>query len=220
MCRKRNWCVLFLLLFVYALLLNGEKVSAAAKYHVYNETLWVGNMSSVSSPYGDFPNDVKITSVKSSKPKIVKIQKDKNAIRINNYRMLPLKTGKATITVKFQVGNKKYTASGVMTVKKYPNPFQYIKLNGEKINLKKNQYSYHLHDYIKNKATISVKLKKGWTFNLWEKIDFASNKYTYPKTLNGKSFKIGSDGTHVGFSIVNSKGDSLYYYIVIYPMPN
>jgi hypothetical protein len=39
--------------------------------------------------------------------------------------------------------------------------------------------------------------------------------YSYPKTLNGKSFKVGADGTHVGFTVENKEGDSLYYYIVI-----
>ncbi len=214
MCKRQRWYVLLPLLLAVIFLFTGKEAFAEDKYFVHAETLWAGNTSSVSSPYGNFPDDIKIISVKSSKPKIVKITKNDNPTKIYDYQLVPLKAGKSTITVKFKEGGKTYTASGVFTVKKYPNPFEYIKVNGKKIDLKKNKYDYSPEKYTKSKAKISVKLKKGWKFENWEKLDFATNQYTHPKTLNGKSFKVGKDGTHVGFSIVNSKGDSFFYYMI------
>ena len=213
--KKQKWYVLLTLLFTVIFLFTGKDVSADARYYLSGHTLWAGNSASVTSPYGNFPENIKIISVKSSKPRIIKITKNENPTKINDYQMIPLKAGKSTISVKFKTGKKTYTASGVYTVKKYPNPFEYIKLNGQKIDLKKFQYSYSPEAYAKSKAKISVKLKKGWKFEKWEKIDFATGAYTSPKTMNGKSFKLGKDGTHVGFRIVNSAGDSLYYYLVV-----
>ena len=208
--KKRTFCFLA----VISILMIGCHVldaAAASKYYLNEEVLWEGNDASVSSPHGNFPEDkISILSVKSSKPKVIKIERRRTSHNdISSYTLLPLKAGKSKITVKFKYKKKTYSASGNFTVKKYVCPFQWIKIDGKKIPLAKNKYSYYTSNGNKKKSTVTIKLKKGWKVNNWEGIDFKN--FSNFTVKNGKAFSVGTEGVHVGVSVTNGTDDFFYY---------
>ena len=64
--------------------------------------------------------------------------------------MLPLKVGKCRITIRYKLKGKTYSMSQIMTIKAYPSPIAWIKVNGKKVDLKKNKFQFY-----------SKKLQKG-----------------------------------------------------------
>ena len=72
------------------------------------------------------------------------------------------KAGKTKLTIKFRTpdGEKK-TLKKTITVKKYPNEFKSLKVNGKKVKINKNKFRYDCKTS-KNKVSIKAELEKGW----------------------------------------------------------
>ena len=109
----------------------------------------------------NWPESGKVVSVTSSNKSVVKVGK-KKGVGPNDMYMRGVKPGKATVTVKYRIDGKLGTASQVITVKAYPNPFAWVKVNGKKVNLSKNKYALRNKKYDKETFTISFKLNAGW----------------------------------------------------------
>ena len=79
-----------------------------------------------------------------------------------------------------------------------------IKVNGAKINIKKNKYYYDVNNYKKTTAKVNFKLKKGWKIIDSYGYDQNGNNIFTPK--NGENFKVpkGKD-VYVFFDITNGK---------------
>ena len=122
--------------------------------------LWVG-MGRTPVVASNLPENAKSSSVTSSKPSVLKVGKQKD-FGPYGWWMEPLKPGRAKITLKYKTGGKVRSVSGIFQVKNYPDPFEYIKINGKKVDLKKHQSNLFLQDYSKNAITINFKLKSGW----------------------------------------------------------
>ena len=107
--------------------------------------------------------DEDIISAKSSNVSVAKITK---GIDVDTYlyHIEFKKAGKTKLTVKFRTpeGEKK-TVKQTITVKKYPDPFKSLKINGKKVKISKNKFRYY-GKISKNKKTVSIKaeLNKGW----------------------------------------------------------
>ena len=122
--------------------------------------LWVG-MGRTPVVASNLPENAKSFSVTSSKPSVLKVGKQKD-FGPYGWWMEPLKPGRAKITLKYKTGGKVRSVSGIFQVKNYPDPFEYIKINGKKVDLKKSQSNLFLKGYSKNSITINFKLKSGW----------------------------------------------------------
>jgi hypothetical protein len=160
--------------------------------------LWVG---SGRSPVvaTNLPSDAKSFFVTSSKPSVIKVGRQKDFGPYGWY-MEPLKPGKAKITLKYKTEGKTRSVSATFIVEKYPNPFEYIKVNGKKIKLKDGQSNLFLEDYNKNTITISYKLKRSWKLtglegnrvkgDIWYECDWKKGKAINLKGYNAADLVI------------------------------
>lgn len=148
------------------MLLVGTAVPALAakKVTLFKTTLWVGYAQQTYLENLPAGKPYKITSVKSSKPAVIKATKYNSPNGDWAYVMLdPKKAGTSKITVTYQVdGGKKKTVSANFTVKNNPKALTLLKINGKKINLTKNQYGCQLKKYKGTDTTVEYTLKKGW----------------------------------------------------------
>ena len=192
-------------------------VYAAAKPSIQKDSLWVG--SPKRSPILlDFPDEATIVSIKSANPAMLKVGKEKNFGPWGLW-MLPLKVGKCKITIRYKLDGKTASMSQIFTIKKYPDPFAWIKINGKKIDLKKNKYEIYNKKYSKKSFTISFKLNSGWKLAqspcpgaYWigdEYIDGIQWK-------NGKSFKMPGkyDRLCAAIDLTNKKTGEFFNYEV------
>ena len=122
--------------------------------------LWVGSGKCPVVAI-NLPANAKSFSVTSSKPSVLRVGKQKG-FGPYGWWMEPLKVGKSKITLKYKTGGKSRSVSATFQVKNYPDPFEYIKINGKKVDLKKSQSNLFLEGYSKNSITINFKLKSGW----------------------------------------------------------
>ncbi len=215
---KKALRILSLLLVLLTLAgIAGPAMAAEEKPKIVTETLWAG--CEYFGPVGiiNLSDSARIISIKSGSPKVIKPHRDGPGL-YDNY-LEPLKPGKAKITVKYRDGGKSGTLSATYTVKKYPNPLSYVKVNGQKINIKGNKYYYDVNKYKKTSATIVVKPAKGWkimwTWGYTEKADGSDFQEFEPRS--GKAFKI-KKGRNAGafFTLVNEQGDFIQYGIHFY----
>lgn len=174
------------------------------------ETLWAGGNSwSVSIAF--LPQNAKIIKVISSKPKVIKASLYDHEYYGKWPMLQPLKAGKSKITVKYKVGSKTKKVSATFKVKKYPNPYASILVNGKKIDIKKNKFNYFVDGYKKASAKVKVKPAKGWTIlgsTLW--VGDKNKDYK-----DGKSFKTPKGKySSVNYVLQNAKGEVIYYNIV------
>ena len=181
-------------------------------------TLWADCEYTFGIEFSDMPETASIISVKSSNPSVLKVEKYSSDIYDTN--LIPKKPGKAKVSVKYKLNGKTGTISAVYTVKAYPNPMTYVKVNGKEIDIKGNKYYYDIFNYKKTKATVTIKLAKGWKFDgTWgftakDEPD-AEIKEFYPKS--GKSFKIPkNEYCCVFFTFTNAKGDDIQYGVRFY----
>jgi putative transposon-encoded protein len=129
----------------------------------------------------------KVKSVKSSKSSVLKVQKVPvyydNGKKATQYYVDARKTGKAKLTIKFtDPKGKSHTLKKTITVKKYPNEIKSLKVNGKKVNVKKNKYFF-----TKKTSSTSVKvkmaLKSGWKIKSVE-------SWKYKKSGNATNIKV------------------------------
>lgn len=133
----------------------------------------------------------KVTSVKSSDETIIKTKKGDYEIELYGKKI-----GEARITVKYVGQNgKKGTFSKTFKVKKYPNAIKSLKVNGKKVDLKKNRFEYSVKTN-KTKVAVKIDVKDGWEVNY---VNFEligkSNKFIE----GSKAKKYVTKGTSVSF---------------------
>lgn len=182
-------------------------VFAAEKPSLSILTMWAGNGSQYM-PVLNFPSNAKIVSVKSSKPEVLQAVKEDDT----HYMIQPLKAGKSKVTLKYKVGKKTSSISGVYTVKKNPKPLTSLKINGKSVDLRENEYGYELRNYKKSKCTITAKVRKGWKItSLYTPIDDQLGTFKL-----GKSFKVSKDMNSWSLiKLTNAKGELFDYMISI-----
>jgi hypothetical protein len=122
--------------------------------------LWVGSGKCPVVAI-NLPENAKSFSVTSSKPSVLKVGKQKG-FGPYGWWMEPLKAGKSKITLKYKSSGRTRSVSAIFQVRNYPDPFEYIKINGKKVDLKKGQSNLFLEGYSKNSIAINYKLKSGW----------------------------------------------------------
>jgi hypothetical protein len=103
-----------------------------------------------------------LVSVKSSNSKVLKAVKDGTSMY--SHYLQPVKTGKATVTVKYKYKGNKYTIKKTVKVKKYPKAIKTITVNGKSIDLgkKKYRFDYDVDKYKKTSAKVKIKPATGW----------------------------------------------------------
>lgn len=165
--------------------------SAAAKPSIQKGDLWVGSPKRTPILL-DWPDEAKIVSIKSANPSMLKVGKEKGFGPWGIW-MLPLKVGKCRITIRYKLNGKTSSMSRVITIKKYPNPFAWIKVNGKKVDLKKNGFEFYSRNYKKKTFTVGFKLNADWKLDsnpcpgaYWIGDELGDRI----KWKNGKSFKL------------------------------
>lgn len=167
-------------------MLIGFTPAFAAKGKLIPDTLWLGGMGS-QVYVENVPDNAKLISVKSSNTSVLRA--DKFGSEMYNMAVFPVsKTGKSRITVKYKVGKKAYTVSGVFTVKKFPKLFSTLKLNGKIITSSGTKDMYQISSYKKSKATLTYKAKSPWIVEHAEVHVIDSNDIR--DITSGKSFRI------------------------------
>ena len=178
------------------------------------QTFWAGERTWSIGIYGT-PDGAKLVSVKSSKPKVLKVTKT-SSDPLDGISWTPLKPGtsKVSVTYKDKEG-KKTTISANYTVKKMPSPFSKLKVNGKSVKPSSMKNIYSFNKYTKTSATITFKAKSGWKVVEKGFEVFGKDR----KTLkSGKKYKIpkGKDAYAV-IGLQNKKtGDRVVYFFEFY----
>lgn len=213
--KKRVLSLLSLCLLLAVLSASMLPAIAATKPSIQKGDLWVGSPKRTPILL-DFPDDAKILSIKSANPSMLKVGKEKGFGPWGIW-MLPLKVGKCRITIRYKLNGKTSSMSQVITIKKYPSPFAWIKVNGKKVDLKKNKFEFYSRNYKKKTFTVSFKLNAGWKLDsnpcpgaYWIGDDFGDGF----KWKNGKSFKLPAeyDRLCAAIDIVNKNTGDFFNY--------
>lgn len=194
----------------------------ATLYHNnnYDESpmIWVTPDQSYYDEEGRYVSDIAPITAKSSNPKVIKVVKESGS-----YELVLKKSGKARITVTFKgkEGTKK-TISKQFRVKKYPTLINSLRVNGKKMNIKKDMFNSEVYTKkTKTKATIKLSLKKGnkkegivgyYVKKNGDQVEMPDKELK--KVMKGKTFKfpkkykwmyvsisIGTPGDYRGYSI-------------------
>ncbi len=210
--KKLQLYLIGLLAFVLLTAASATVTFAASKGPVKMKprTLWLNDEVYRGPDYKTSYGDCKLLSIKSSKPGVIRAEKDSEYDDLYSGTLMPVKLGKSKITVKYKYQGKTYTTSAVCTVKKYPNPFKFIKVNGKKINLKDNLFSYNVDHFKKTRVKVQYSLSKGWK---------VTRAYTYGKNYSLVSVKNGStvkvpkrtEWTCIFLEVTNKKGETMQY---------
>ncbi len=229
-------CVLFAVGFIASFTMASDAASGPLKV-VQQETIYEGNTNlsgldfqpSKANPTEKDWNKVQkcvLVSVKSSNDKVVKAKK--LGRDMSEQCLIPVKAGKAKITIKYKYNGKPYTLKKTVQVKKHPNAIESITLNGNSIYLKKqkNRFNYDVKKYKKTSAKVKIKPASGWecTGAYMCTRKGKSDKY---KDLKPSVFKKGSSisikkgyDAYMNISLVctsgDNEGDTFTYIIRLY----
>lgn len=203
---------------------TGEAKAASGPLKLDKQTFWAKDEAWGSAPVVPVNDDdwelidsAKLVSVKSSKPAVLKAVKD--GTNLYGYYLMPKKVGKSKITIKYKVNGKTYTMSRTYTVKKYPNPYESIKVNGKSVKISSNKFFYDVTGYSKSSCKIKITPKSGW------KVVNAYASFYNPKTekdkfknlkasvvTKGTAIKIPSGyEAYVFATLENTKGETIDY---------
>ena len=211
---KRSISLVLSTVIAFSMFVAGTCVASAAnddwKLGCYGleGDFWTGYSGSLYLYSDDVEYNEDIISAKSSNTKVAKITKE---IDVDTYLYFLecKKAGKTTITVKFRTPDGDKTLKKTITVKKYPNEFKSLKVNGKKVNIKKNKFYYNCTT---SKKTVSIKgvLKKGWKIRKIE-------AKRYDKYANESNVKITKKMITKGSSIkFPKKYQELYVNVYLY----
>ena len=212
--RTKRVAILFVLLFIMTAIAPPTVAEAAGnKVSIVTDLLWADCEYYNSIQFENMPDKAKIISIKSSKPAVLEVEKQGSGIYDN--LLIPHKAGKSKITVKYKVGKTTKTVSAVYTVKKFPNAYASIKLNGKKVNFKKIKYYYDVFSYKKNTVKIDLKPAKGWkiidTYSNTSKAKTGANLKDF-QYKNGKKIAIKKGyNCNIFFTLQNKKGETIQY---------
>lgn len=203
---KRTLLKVLSLCLLLAVLAGGA--SALAEPHLRKLTLWLGATYATAVEGLEHDTWYEILSVKSSKPKVLKVRFDDGGTLVD---LKPLRPGKSTVTVTYMEDDDSHTVSATYKVKKYPKPFVWIKVNGKSVNLKKKKFAVTFDDYRKKNVKVQFKLKKGWRIaslplSTWN--DSESSEATWK---NGDTIELPMD-RNAFLGIELRKGDDTFSY--------
>ena len=157
-----------------------EMPSKTVCYIGYPKTIGL----SFSRIYGAL-DDIKVTSVKSSKPGVVAVKMNKNLM---NVKVQAKKAGTAKITIKYTFKGRSYTATANYVASK-DYPIKSAVVNGKSVKLKKNPCGYVVNNYKKNTGTAKVVAAKGWKV---KSVKYYSDANDYFNQGKGKTVKNGA----------------------------
>ena len=215
----KNKLLRLLSLCLLATLLVGAALPALAAtkkptMSVYGNALYVGLGKTVLD-VDNMPEGAKYKSITSSDKKVLKVGRDDGFVGFGGLWVKPLKAGKSKVTINYTCNGKSLKLTRTFTVKKYHNAFSWIKVNGKKVDLKKNRTRVILEKYKKTGATITFKLKDGWKVTACKGTDLTEWKdFTWK---NGKSFKIPAlDSVDAFIWFKNKKTGEKYNYEIMF----
>lgn len=212
--KKRIFALSLLTVLLSVVLFSGSVACAAGlDLKLETHTYWQ------DAPYGytvfteNLPDNAKLVSIKSSKPSV--LTADKWGSGCFDAVVSPHKPGRSRVTVKYRIGKKTYTVSGVYTVRKYPNAIKKLVFNGKTVNFKKDPFNADYKSLKAKKVTIKVTPAKGW--KLVQPIEILSEGSSYKTVRNGKTVKISLKQPRVDalITLTNSKGEEFEYFIDI-----
>ena len=208
---------LSVLLLALLLIVPGIKVSSAATKPVtlYKDIRWKGDEYLYCCNFNadaEVESNAVVESITSSKKSVIKVVN--KGTGLYEHYLVPKKTGKTKITIKYSYLGTQYKVSATYTVKKYPNPFKYLKVDGKKIKTTKYKYSRTIKNYKKATAKIQLKLKSGWKIYdaVW------SNNEELVGVTGKKTFTVNvheEDCTEIFFILKNKKKHVMIYRIFI-----
>ena len=215
--------VAFGMLFVYTGNVNAADVWELG-LSVDNLYAGMENYSIQVSNYNDEsgePLDAKVTSVKSSNSKVIKVRKNKydgDTWFSADFK----KVGKSTLTIKYKKPDgSSSTMKKTITVKKYPNQIKSLKVNGKKVKISENKYGFYVEKCKKTSVKVKVSLKKGWKVDEYVTASACNSKNGKEKEIKikasnitkGKAIKFpkGYDTLNVNFDMVKGKKMVPYY---------
>ncbi|MBR1742089.1 MAG: hypothetical protein IJ733_09530 [Lachnospiraceae bacterium] len=145
------------------------------------------------------------------------------------FYILPVKSGKTTVTVTFTQDNVKREASFELKVKKYPNAIKSLTVNKSKVKVAAKvkrdfgdevdqRFSFHIRT-ARQYGTIKMSLKKGWKISNVKGIYCIGSDYFKTKKISNKTI---TDGKKISFKktweelwviiqLKNTKGDVFAY---------
>jgi len=181
-------------------------------------TFWAGNDDGdYVGNYVTSNSEVEsVVTIKSSNPKVLKINRHGTSSDLWSYSIKPIKAGKVRITVTYKIDGTTKTTSNTFTVKKFPNPIKAMTVNGKKVPVPtaKNFTDWQRVYCFKGKsAKVKVTPAKGWKLSgklcaiITDKDVY--DGYDYQKLFaNGTAFKFGkSKNASVEFTLVRKNSD-------------
>ncbi|MBO6047432.1 MAG: hypothetical protein J6P61_06765 [Erysipelotrichaceae bacterium] len=213
--KKLSVLLLALLLIVSGI--NTVVAKPKAPFVVKKGTLYAGDYESqikVVSYNDEALENAEILTFKSSKTSVIKIIKYGSSLM--DYELLPKKTGKSTITVKYKYDGYTYTYKVKYTVKKYPSPFKYLKVQSKSINLARNRTSVTVDYNFLKKTEVKYKLNSGWKITSLSWVN-SEDPATFPKKKTSGTFKFSVyefDYTYITFKL-KKKSKKVTYQITV-----
>lgn len=203
----------------------GIKVEQTDGWELERDMCYLGEWVPVRVYNAESGEDAVINKVTSSDKTTVAVKKDTwdgdDGKEYTDYYLVAKKTGEVKVDVD-------YTAPGwsgprTATIRVSPYPAKTLKVNGKKVDIGKNGYSYTKTKYKATKARVKVAMRTGWKVTkVWGySYDKSGNskKVKVTKTMlkKGSYFKLPKKCTdaYVGFSM--KKGDEVIdYYVWFY----
>ena len=146
--------------------------------------------------------NIQIKSVKSSKPSVLKVKKEDDA-----FRLRPLKTGSAKLTVTYttEAGKKKTIKTTVKTLA-YKNPVKQFTVGSTSFTKRfaKNntcKYRYPTEETVKGK--LNIKAADGWKIVEISKYDYY--KYKSSTLKNGKNYTFNCVSDFLSVTLKHTK---------------
>lgn len=211
----KNRCSRVIALFLLLALLAGLVPGYAAEKPSIRGTrvLWVG-VGKCAVLLDNLPEDAAGFRISSSKKDVIKVGKDSDDAF--GMWMKPVKTGKSTVTITYKSGGKTRKISAQYKAKKYPDPFAWIKVDGKKLNLKKDKVAADVTGYKKNSVKVNFQLNSGWKLNSLSGMRFGQDGNTPFTWKKNKAVSFSNAGTLVfSIQLKNTKSGDLFEYLLM-----
>ncbi len=175
--------------------------------------LWIGTGKNAVL-LDNLPENAKSFKITSDNKAVLKVGKSGNDAF--GMWMKPLKAGKSKVTVTYQTGNTTHKVVKTYKVKKYPNPFAWIKVDGKKLSVKKDLVFSEVTGYSKDKLTIDYKLNSGWKKTGLTGVKFRESGNVEFSWKKNKAFSIAKAGAvSIDIQLKNTKTGDVFDYIIV-----
>ncbi len=201
--------VLALLMAVTLFVINPVSVVAADDapgfYDKYSSSWYTGEKNSTWCAIKNIQKTDKVTSVKSSNPKVVAAKKITFNEGVPGIQITPKKVGSSKVTIKIKRNGKTYTSTRTDYVLKYTNPFKSVKV-GNKEYVKSFDKTHSPNIAFRGSKKVSVKTKSDWKVrSIWtyNNKDGKIKSYKNNKTVNTKNT------TQLSIELQNTKNKNI-----------